>query len=525
MEDIQKSLEDLSEADKEGITHIWSFFSAANPFKRQLILQGLLAQCCFPQLSFVASCTRDLIRIDYISALPTEIGFKILSHLDASSLCKAAQVSKRWAELANDDVVWHRMCEQHIDRKCTKCGWGLPLLERKRLRASRQKIQLRAERLAGRQEVTSGAHLPISEDASKSPNNGKRSSDAVADSVGPLAKVRCITVSDCNPTMNTRPWKDVYCERQKIEINWRRGRYTSQVLSGHTDGVMCIQADESIIASGSYDATVRIWDLATGEQLRSLDGHTRGVNSLQFDDVKLISGSMDKTLKIWNYRTGECLSTLRGHTEGVLSLHFDETILASGGADQSVRVWNFTDGTCSILRGHTGWINAVRVHSACQVLFSASDDTTMKMWNLKDQTCLRTFSGHVGQIQAICPTLLSVSEQDPYSTVQQQCPDEYFTSSLDGTIKWWDVKTGACIKTFFGHVEGIWGLAADTLRVVSGAQDRTVKVWDRNEGRCVLSLTGHSGPVVSTTLFVDEFPFTDKITELYTIGRLQNHQR
>lgn len=495
MEDIQKSLEGLKETDKEGISHIWSFFSAASPNKRQLILQGLLAQCCFPQLSFVASCTRDLIRIDYISALPTEIGFKILSCLDASSLCKAAQVSKRWADLANDDVVWHRMCEQHIDRKCTKCGWGLPLLERKRLRASRQKIQQRAERLAGRAHEDDSAAEP------QFSSSGKRLA-GYQDSENSTAKTRCVTISDCNPALKPRPWKDVYSERQKIETNWRRGRYVAQVLSGHTDGVMCVQADENLVISGSYDTSIRIWDPATGQEVRRLDGHTRGVNALQFDDTKLITGSMDKTLRIWNYRTGKCISTLRGHTEGVLSLHFEDTILASGGADQTIRVWNFVDGTCSILRGHEGWINAVRVHSACQTLFSASDDTTMKMWSLKDQTCLRTFAGHVGQIQAICPTLLSVSEQDPYSTNRGNCPDEYFTSSLDGTIKWWDVKSGTCLKTFFGHTEGIWGLAADTLRLVSGAQDKTVKVWDRNDGRCVLSLAGHSGAVVSSPLHV-----------------------
>ena len=487
MGDIQKSLEGFPEADREGIAHIWSFFSAANPPKRQLILQGLLAQCCFPQLSFLASCTRDLIRIDYISALPTEIGFKILSYLDASSLCKAAQVSKRWSELADDDVVWHRMCEQHIDRKCEKCGWGLPLLERKRLRASRQKIHERMERLTHQDGLDQAAASPSA--------ISKRA--RVDDTDAELVKRRCTTINDCNPAVNTRPWKDVYCERQKIESNWRRGRFTCTTIKGHTDGVMCLQADENIIASGSYDSSIRIWDLQSGTEIQCLSGHERGVNALQFDETKLISGSMDKTLRIWNYRTGECISTLRGHTDGVLCLNFDDTLLVSGGADQTVRLWNFADGKCTTLRGHTGWVNSVRVHTACQVAFSASDDTTMRMWNLRDFTCIRTFSGHVGQIQAICPTPLSVAARDPDHTQQSKCPDEYFTSSLDGTIKWWDVKSGTCIRTLFGHVEGVWGLAADTLRVVSGAQDRTVKVWDRTDGKCVLSLTGHSGPVNS----------------------------
>ena len=65
-------------------------------------------------------------------ALPRELSFKILSYLDAISLCHAAQVSKSWKYMADDDVVWHKLCEQHIDKKCYKCGWGLPLLEQKK---------------------------------------------------------------------------------------------------------------------------------------------------------------------------------------------------------------------------------------------------------------------------------------------------------------------------------------------------------------------------------------------------------
>src|SRR5208282_1765113 len=123
-------------SDRQAITNIWSLFSAAPAFHRKLILQGILSQCCFPQLSFISSRLSELIRIDYISVLPSEISYKILAYLDAISLCQAAQVSRKWREMADDDIVWMKICQQHIDRKCTKCGWGLPLLERRRLRAA-----------------------------------------------------------------------------------------------------------------------------------------------------------------------------------------------------------------------------------------------------------------------------------------------------------------------------------------------------------------------------------------------------
>jgi F-box/WD-40 domain protein MET30 len=68
----------------------------------------------------------EQLKIDFLAALPPEISYKVLGYLDTVSLCKAAQVSRRWRDLADDDVVWHHMCEQHIDRKCTKCKMTHP---------------------------------------------------------------------------------------------------------------------------------------------------------------------------------------------------------------------------------------------------------------------------------------------------------------------------------------------------------------------------------------------------------------
>ncbi|KAG1223698.1 hypothetical protein G6F68_020276 [Rhizopus microsporus] len=60
--------------------------------------------------------------------------------------------------------------------------------------------------------------------------------------------------------------------------------------------------------------------------------------------------------------------------------------------------------------------------------------------------------------------------------------------------------TGNCIRTLFGHVEGVWSLAYDTLRIVSGSHDSTVRVWDLANGRCMHALEGHSGPVTAVAL-------------------------
>jgi len=485
--------------DRQAISHIWSLFSAAPPFHRKLILQGILSQCCFPQLSFISSQLSALIRIDYIAALPSEISYKILSYLDAISLCKAAQVSRKWREMADDDIVWMKICQQHIDRKCTKCGWGLPLLERRRLRAATRAQNAAEEvaRISPAQQTTLPTFI-TEEDVrgpSERPASLKRSADDsdLPNDTRPTAAKRSCSSS---APIARRPWKTVYSERCKVEQNWRHGRYSVNILRGHKDGVMCLQASGNMLATGSYDSTIRIWDLDTLEMTKILTGHSRGVTALQFDSGKLISASMDGTLRIWNYRIPEpeCVSILRGHTDGVLSVHLDGKLLASGSADSTVRVWDYEKKECKVFRGHKDWVNAVRITGDGKWLFSGSDDTTIKLWHIESGELISTFTGHVGQVQCIIPAPSTMISSES-GHVENGLPEYILSSSLDNTIKLWHVATATCRKTLFGHVEGVWNIATDSLRLISGGHDRLVKVWDVEAGKCEHTLVGHGGAV------------------------------
>ncbi|KAF7295134.1 hypothetical protein MIND_01051900 [Mycena indigotica] len=498
--------------EREKVSTIWANFSSSSHPRRELILHGLLTMCCFSQLSLLTEQLAHIIRIDPFVILPREVSLKVLGYLDATSLCRAAQVTKKWRHLADDDILWRGICEQHIGQKCHKCGWGLPLLEKKR----------------GLPKSPSPTPPPAT------PNNSKRpSSDNICPR--PLKRQR----SDPPPFDDlTRPWKDVYSERLTIERNWRRGRCSVRTLKGHTDGVMCLQFSESmsnpdfpVLITGSYDRTARVWNLETGEELHCLKGHARAVRALQFDSVKLITGSMDHTLKVWDWRRGRLIRTLSGHTEGIVSLNFDSNLLASGSVDSTIKVWNLRTGGAFTLRGHSDWVNAVQLWDKNasplsaptwddqgqqgppqidpgKMLFSASDDGTVKLWDLNTRCCVRVFTGHVGQVQSM--KLLLAEECEEEAEELESRPDQtpkkplLITGSLDNTIKLWDIDTGENTSTFFGHIEGVWAVASDKLRLVSGSHDRTIKVWSRDEGKCTATLVGHRAAVSCLALGEDK---------------------
>ncbi|KAF4615217.1 hypothetical protein D9613_002803 [Agrocybe pediades] len=552
---LQQSLDALPLEEREAVNAVWSNFSSSSHPRRALILQGLLTMCCFSQLSLLTEHLSHLIRIDPFAVLPREISLKILGYLDATSLCRAAQVTKRWKNLADDNLVWRSICEQHIGQKCHKCGWGLPILEKKR--AYRPKSRSPCPSPGPSSSLKRSAADVDCPDAP--PVKRQRSGTASSDELQPNDESLSSTLLAPDPSASippsiTRPWKDVYSERMTIERNWRRNRYTVRTLKGHTDGVMCLQFNETlahpafpVLITGSYDRTVRVWNMETGDELQCMKGHTRAIRALQFDEAKLITGSMDCSIKVWDWRRGKCIRTLNGHSEGVVCLNFDDNVLASGSVDATIKVWNLRTGGAFTLRGHSDWVNAVqlwdsnpgvrssysdqsifdvpgssspRCTSASQIdpgkmLFSASDDGTIKLWDLTLRTCVRQFTGHGAQVQTIRLLLADECDEENVESKQDNSKQSLTTGasadsnalvperkkpilisgSLDNTIKMWDIETAKPMKTYFGHIEGVWSVACDKMRLVSGSHDRTIKVWARDKESCTNTLVGHEAAV------------------------------
>ncbi|KAL5600890.1 hypothetical protein BROUX41_005729 [Berkeleyomyces rouxiae] len=165
--------------------------------------------------------------------------------------------------------------------------------------------------------------------------------------------------------------------------------YFIRALQGHTHSVRAIAAHGDTLVSGSYDNTVRVWKISTGESLHILGGHNQKVYSVVFDHERnrCISGSMDSMVKVWDLETGSCLFTLEGHTHLVGLLDLREGRLVSAAADSTLRIWNPENGACrTVLAAHTGAITCFQ-HDARKVI--SGSEKAVKMWDIQTGQCVK----------------------------------------------------------------------------------------------------------------------------------------
>jgi len=165
--------------------------------------------------------------------------------------------------------------------------------------------------------------------------------------------------------------------------------YFIRVLAGHTHSVRAIAAYQDTLVSGSYDSSVRVWKISTGETLHQLRGHGQKVYSVVLDHMRrrCISGSMDNTVKIWSLDTGANLYTLEGHSSLVGLLDLRDGRLVSAAADSTLRIWDPENGQCkNTLTAHTGAITCFQ-HDGTKVI--SGSDRTLKMWNVQTGECLK----------------------------------------------------------------------------------------------------------------------------------------
>ena len=161
-----------------------------------------------------------------------------------------------------------------------------------------------------------------------------------------------------------------------------------QTFKGHSSAVtgVVFSPDGKMIATGSHDSTVKLWNL-DGKEIKTLAGHSYGVTSVAFspDGKTIVTGSFDSTAKLWNLY-GKEIKTLIGHSEGLFSVAFspDGKTIAIGGYD-GIKLWNLDGKEIKTFIGHNSNANSVAFSPDGKIIAIGSADKTAKLWKIHDK--------------------------------------------------------------------------------------------------------------------------------------------
>jgi WD40 repeat protein/serine/threonine-protein kinase RIO1 len=242
-------------------------------------------------------------------------------------------------------------------------------------------------------------------------------------------------------------------------------------LHGHTKEAAPVFAPSGLlIASASLDTTVRLWDVATGEEWRSLTGQGyRYVDSVSFTpDGRTLASCEHATVRLWDVATGEqllAIPTNHGWTSAAFSP--DGSVLAYGAEQRLIKLWDVAaKHEIRTLQGHSDFVSVIIWSPDGKRLASSSQDKTIRLWDAQSGKEIRTLVGHthhVGPI-AFSPDGLTLASSGV---------------APDNTIRFWDTQTGEPVQVRDFGTRTVGGIAfsPDGLRFAASV-GQVVKVWD-----------------------------------------------
>jgi WD40 repeat protein len=203
-------------------------------------------------------------------------------------------------------------------------------------------------------------------------------------------------------------------------------------LEGHSEWgrPVAFSPDGAILARGSDDGTIKLWDMKSLKEIGILKGHSEYVWPVAFspNGSTLASGSHDNTIKLWDVKSLKEVGILKGHSDGVESVAFspDGSILASGSGDDTIKLWDVKSlKEIGTLEGHSLGVSSVVFSPDGAILASGGGDNTVKLWDVKSRKVIGTLEGHSGGV---------------YSVAFSPDGNILASGSGDGTILLWDVK-------------------------------------------------------------------------------------
>ncbi len=508
-------------------TMVDAFDGMPEAMQSYLIYQ-FLRRCTKPTLQMVANAVNPALKCDPFNVLPVELGLNIVRYLDAQSMCRAAQVSKKWRRHINsDEKAWKDLLERdgfvlpegEIAR-AVKEGWGwqapgedgfeddlsrhVPptspeyaesiatsatvISDDEETVASvqaRSKRKSIAKHTSGSKKLKRRTAHGQSSAAKPSASISARIHRLLASSKGgPNALAAAATEAVPQPLIglptlkNMHLFKSLYQRHYLIRKAWMTEESQPQHLAfraHHRHVVTCLLFDSDKILTGSDDTKINVYDTKTGQLRNRLEGHEGGVWALQYEGNTLVSGSTDRSVRVWDINTGRCQQIFQGHTSTVRCL----VILKPEQIDTAA------DGTPIMMPKEP-------------LIITGSRDSTLRVWKLPqpggptvlhpappasdhdNPYFLRVLTGHHNSVRAIAAH-----------------GDTLISGSYDCTVRVWKISNGDLIHRLQGHTQKVYSVVLDYARrrCISGSMDNLVKVWDLKTGDCLFNLEGHSSLV------------------------------
>ncbi len=263
---------------------------------------------------------------------------------------------------------------------------------------------------------------------------------------------------------------------------WSKPTWTlQQTIEGHTDWVRCLSftPDGGKLVSGSFDKTIVLWDLATGESIYTLADRPKGIFALAVspDGKLLASGSWDETIELWDLAAGKLLQNLTHHEASVRSLAIsaDSKTLVSGSFDQTIKFWHLPDGAVTKTIADKEPIAAVALSANGEFFASTGDDGMIKIRSISSGESIAELVGNqhcIGSL-AIGPNsqTIAAGTVNGYAVLWQL---ESGTNAPNGLKQ--QIMPSQAIKAHAGQINACV-FSPDGEYLITGSVDGKAKVW------------------------------------------------